>query len=102
MTPETKCKEALKRALKAAGIRSYPLSAGGYSVAGLPDRMAVIAGQAVFFEVKSETGRLTALQVRMRDDLMADGAEHYVVRPSNIDEVVKDVLNLRERRVHRS
>ena len=72
-------------------------------MAGLPDRMAVVAGQAVFFEVKSETGKLTALCRNVCGmTCAADEAEHYVVRPDNIDEVVKDVLNLRERRVHRS
>ena len=51
-----------------------------YSLAGLPDVIAIKNGRAVWMEVKRPGGKPTPVQVRVMAQLMAAGCECSVVR----------------------
>ena len=63
-----------------------------YSTIGLPDIICCIAGRFVAFEVKTEDGRLTALQDRTLSRIRDAGGVAYVVR--SLDEVKAILKNL--------
>lgn len=60
-----------------------------YGTAGIPDIIACIGGRFFAFEVKTETGRLTALQEATIGKILATGGMAVTVR--SVKEV-RDVL----------
>src|SRR5262245_1693217 len=65
-----------------------------YDAAGFPDLLMIgPAGQILFREIKSETGRLTALQTRWSDWLQTRGADYATWRPSNWPDIVNVLSN---------
>lgn len=58
---------------------------GMYGTAGIPDIIACIGGRFFAFEVKTETGKTTALQEATIRKILACGGHAYVVR--SVDEV---------------
>lgn len=58
---------------------------GMYGTAGIPDIIACINGRFYAFEVKTESGRTTALQDATIKKILACGGHAYVVR--SVDEV---------------
>ncbi len=58
---------------------------GMYGTAGIPDIIACVDGRFYGFEVKTATGRPTALQEATIRKILAAGGEAYVVR--SVDEV---------------
>jgi hypothetical protein len=72
-----------------------PVAADGK---GFPDLVLVKPGRGVIFvECKSDEGVPSREQKAWRDVLLASGAEWYLWRPSDWDEVVR-VLQRREKR----
>jgi hypothetical protein len=70
-----------------------------YDAAGFPDLLMIGPdGQILFREVKSDSGKLTALQTRWSDWLQTRGADYAVWRPSHWPEIV-DVLSAGRARV---
>lgn len=58
---------------------------GMYGTAGIPDIIACINGRFYAFEVKTESGKTTALQDATIRKILACGGNAYVVR--SVDEV---------------
>lgn len=58
---------------------------GMYGTAGIPDIIACIDGRFYGFEVKTESGKTTALQDATIRKILACGGNAYVVR--SVDEV---------------
>lgn len=57
------------------------------SPAGFPDLTLWGRGRIIFAELKRETGELSPKQVEVITGLRANGAEVYVWRPRDLDEV---------------
>jgi len=62
-----------------------PVSADG---AGFPDLVLVGRGRVIFAELKSDKGKLSEDQKAWVNALRSNGAQAYVWRPSDMDEVV--------------
>ncbi|MEG2595729.1 MAG: VRR-NUC domain-containing protein [Ruthenibacterium sp.] len=58
---------------------------GMYGTAGIPDIIACVNGTFFAFEVKTETGKVTALQNATIQKILTCGGHAYVVR--SLDEV---------------
>jgi len=59
-----------------------------HSAPGFPDCVLAKPGRLIICELKSEIGRLTDKQREWLDVLAAAGAETYVFRPSQFEEIV--------------
>lgn len=57
------------------------------SVAGFPDLVAIRGTRLLVLELKTETGKVTDAQREWLEAFAATGAECYVVRPRNVDEL---------------
>ncbi len=64
---------------------SWKEHGGMYGTAGIPDIIACINGQFYAFEVKTESGKTTALQDATIRKILACGGKAFVVR--SVDEV---------------
>ena len=58
---------------------------GPHQAAGLPDLVVIYLGCTVWFEVKNEKGKVTALQAATHQRMADAGGDVYVVR--SVDEV---------------
>lgn len=67
------------------------------SVVGWPDLTIYRPGRLIFAELKAESGRLTQEQAVVLGDLHFAGAETYVWKPSDLDEIAQ-ILGRRGRR----
>jgi hypothetical protein len=56
--------------------------------AGFPDLCIIRSGKMIFAELKKETGKLSAAQVRTIELIKSCGLECYVWRPSDVREVL--------------
>lgn len=78
MGPEAKIENYLKEQVKKAGGLCLKFVSPGYS--GVPDRIVIIpGGKVVFVEVKSATGKRTALQESFARRLEFFKAEYALV-----------------------
>jgi hypothetical protein len=66
------------------------------SRSGFPDRV-LVRERAIFAELKSETGTVSEAQAEWLDGLARAGAECYVWKPSDLDEIGR-ILSLRDGR----
>lgn len=66
--------------LRAQGFWARKNHGGRFTDAGLPDILAVKDGRAYFFEVKTEAGRATEIQIHTIEKLRAAGAVAEIVR----------------------
>lgn len=73
------------------GCFSWKEHGGMYGTAGIPDIIACINGTFYAFEVKTETGKTTALQEATMRKITDCGGKAYVVR--SIDEVKRIIDN---------
>lgn len=62
--------------------------------AGFPDLVAVRGGRLLFVELKRETGKTTQDQDDWLGDLATTGAECYVWRPRDLDEIRTTLAHL--------
>ena len=66
------------------------------SQAGFPDLVMTRAGRTIFAELKSQKGRIKAAQQEWLDALdKTEGLEVFLWRPSDMDEVVKNLMGHR-------
>ena len=66
------------------------------SQAGFPDLVMTKAGRTIFAELKSQKGRIKAAQQNWLDELgKTQGLEVFLWRPSDMDEVVKNLMGHR-------
>lgn len=79
-TPEGKVKAKVDRMLNQFGVWFFSPQAGPYGRAGIPDRIACVAGRFVGIEVKAdETRKPTKLQVQCMEKIEASGGKCFVV-----------------------
>jgi len=78
-TPEGRIKSKLDKMFKAEGVWYYSPQAGPFGVAGIPDRVAIVAGQFVGVECKADkTKKPTALQTKCMRDIEAAGGKCFL------------------------
>jgi hypothetical protein len=86
---ESRLVAAIRTALEADGWLSWKNHGGPYSLAGLPDVMAVRSGQLLAVEVKVPGNKPTAVQLRLLERLAAKGA--IVVVAYSVPEVLSAI-----------
>lgn len=75
---ESKVEEKLKRLLQRRGAMAMKFVSPG--LAGVPDRLVILpGGRCVFVELKTESGRLSAVQKVMIDRMRSVGADVRIV-----------------------
>jgi len=92
-TPEGRIKARLDKMLKAEGVWYYCPQAGPHGVAGIPDRVAVVAGLFVGVECKADkTKKPTALQMKCMRDIEAAGGKCFLVYDNETIEEVREYI----------
>ena len=92
-TPEGKIKSRLDKMLKAEGVWYYSPQAGPFGVAGIPDRVAIVAGQFVGIECKADkTKKPTALQMKCMRDIEQAGGKCFVAYDDETIEAVRGYI----------
>lgn len=95
-TPEGKIKSRLDKMLKAEGVWYYSPQAGPFGVAGIPDRVAIVAGQFVGIECKADkTKKPTALQMKCMRDIEQAGGKCFVAYDDETIETVREYIRAR-------
>jgi hypothetical protein len=95
-TPEGRVKARLDKMLKAEGVWSYSPQAGPFGVAGIPDRVAIVAGQFVGIECKADkTKKPTALQTKCMRDIEQAGGKCFVAYDDETIEAVREYIRAR-------
>jgi hypothetical protein len=95
-TPEGRIKSKLDKMLKAEGVWFYSPQAGPFGVAGIPDRVAVVAGQFVGIECKADkTKKPTALQMKCMRDIEKAGGKCFVAYDEATIEAVREYIRAR-------
>ena len=90
MAQEKTYENKIKHFLKAKNIWYYKIWGGGlYTKAGVPDIIACVNGRFVAIEVKSETGKVTALQNKNIEDIIKSGGIAIITRPSEFEDLKK-------------
>ena len=79
-TPENLVKKMVKMVLEQNGIWYYSASAGMYSTGGIPDIVGCHNGKFFGIEVKSKTGKATALQLKVGGNILDAGGMWFIVR----------------------
>lgn len=93
-TPEGRIKAALDRMLKAERVWFCPPQAGPFGSAGIPDRVAIVAGIFVGIECKADrTKKPTALQMKCMADIEAAGGKCFVVYDKETIEHVREWIH---------
>ena len=75
---ERDIERTLVREVRRAGGEAYKWVSPGND--GVPDRIVILGGEVIFVELKSETGRLSAVQKLQIDRLRKLGQEVVVVK----------------------
>jgi len=73
------------------GWKTYHVYDSRRSEPGYPDVTAVKGSRLMFVEFKTEAGKIKASQIEWLDALVEAHDEVYLVRPSSMDEFLKDV-----------
>jgi len=95
-TPEGRVKARLDKMLKAEGVWYYSPQAGPFGVAGIPDRVAIVAGQFVGIECKADkTKKPTALQMKCMGDIERAGGKCFVAYDDETIEAVREYIRAR-------
>jgi hypothetical protein len=95
-TPEGKVKKKLDKMMRAEGVWFYSPQAGPFGVSGIPDRVAVVAGQFVGIECKADrTKKPTALQEKCMRDIEIAGGKCFVAYDEATILQVRDYIRAR-------
>lgn len=78
MTPEAKCKKAIRTILDAHGVYYTMPVTGGFGRSGVPDFICCHKGRFFAVEAKADT-ELTALQKKNLADIAKAGGRPFVV-----------------------
>lgn len=79
MQPESRIVKAVMDECRKQGWWCMKLHGGAFSLAGMPDVMAIKDGRVVFLEVKQPGKRPTPVQVRRMEELEGHGCPCAVV-----------------------
>lgn len=85
--PEKQFENKIKDYLTARGIWYVKFFANAYTKKGVPDILACVNGRFVAIEVKSATGKPTALQVHACHQITASGGIAVIVHPNSFGEL---------------
>ena len=78
-SPEGRIKSRLDTMLKAEGVWYFSPQAGPFGMAGIPDRVAIVAGQFVGIECKADKyNKPTPLQAKCMRDIEQAGGKCFV------------------------
>jgi hypothetical protein len=95
-TPEGRIKARLDKMMKAEGVWYYSPQAGPFGVSGIPDRVAIVAGQFVGIECKAnKTKKPTALQMKCMRDIEQAGGKCFVAYDDETIEAVREYIRAR-------
>jgi hypothetical protein len=95
-TPEGRVKARLDKMLKAEGVWYYSPQAGPYGVAGIPDRVVIVAGQFVGIECKADKyNKPTPLQAKCMRDIEQAGGKCFVAYDDETIAVVREYIRAR-------
>lgn len=72
----------IMKALASAGAKAVKIHGNRYTESGTPDIVGCYAGRAFVIEVKTATGKVTAIQDQRRHEWVGAGAVAVVARPS--------------------
>ena len=72
--------DKIRTYLRAQGFYVLKIHGGPTQTAGIPDLLAIKDGRAWFFEVKTETGKASRLQIHTIEQLRSYGAVAEIVR----------------------
>jgi hypothetical protein len=93
MSPEGRIKSKLDKMLRAEGVWYYSPQAGPHGVAGIPDRVAIVAGQFVGIECKADKYKKpTALQMKCMRDVEQAGGKCFVTYDDETIAVVREYI----------
>ena len=96
MSPEGRIKSKLDKMLRAEGVWYYSPQAGPHGVAGIPDRVAIVAGQFVGIECKADKYKKpTALQMKCMRDIEQAGGKCFVAYDNETIETVREYIRAR-------
>lgn len=87
--PEKLFEKRIKDYLTARGIWHVKFFANAYTARGVPDILACVNGRFVAIEVKSATGKPTALQVHTCKQITASGGIAVIVHPNSFGELCR-------------
>jgi len=90
---ESQFERQVKQLAALFGYAYYHTWRSIHSPDGYPDCCLAKPGRLVFIELKSEKGKVSDKQQEWLDTLEAAGAEAYVFRPSQFDELVEILRN---------
>ena len=91
MTPEKKVKNAVVKQLKELGAYYFYPVTGGYGASGVPDIVGCYYGRFFAFECKAGKNKVTALQQKNIDQIIAMKGIVAVINEDNQDQV-RDLL----------
>lgn len=92
-TPEGRIKRQLDTMLKAEGVWYYCPQAGPFGVAGIPDRVCVVAGQFVGIECKADKSKKpTELQKLRMAEITKAGGKCFVVYDHETIQLVRSYV----------
>lgn len=92
--PEKKFEEKIKKFLDSLGAWHLKTYSDGVQRSGIPDLLCCVNGRFVAVEVKSETGRPTALQVWNIERIREAGGIAMVLYPKDFDDFKRLMLEL--------
>jgi hypothetical protein len=75
---ESQLERKFVRSVKDAGGVTYKWVSPG--TLGVPDRIVIYNGRVLFVELKTETGRLSPIQLYVHAILARNGAEVHIIR----------------------
>lgn len=90
MQPETRFKIRLRKRLEKIPNSGW-VKISQRSICGTPDVFGVIRGRAIILELKTDVGRVSALQGRNLYKWKRSGAYTAVIMPSNEDEIIAEL-----------
>jgi Holliday junction resolvase len=89
MTPEGRIKKKLRDVLDGGAVYYFMPATGGYGRSGVPDIVGCVGGKFFAIECKAPGGRVTALQQREIENIIASGGVAFVYDGSmSADEVL--------------
>lgn len=94
--PEKQYELKIRRFLDNLGAWHLKTYSDGVQRAGVPDILACVKGHFVAIEVKSETGRPTALQVWNIEKIREAGGIAMVLYPDGFDEFKRLMIKISE------
>jgi Holliday junction resolvase len=93
MTPEGRVKKKLRDIMDDNNVYYFMPATGGYGRSGVPDIVGCVSGKFFAIECKAPGGRVTALQQREIENIIASGGVAFIYDGSiSADEVLRRLI----------